>query len=351
MTDRLNHFVVSFALTLALIPLSAGAQDSGLLLGLRTSSDSGGPYRSYWIAPEKGVLRVSSGSDLIVPRRTGFWRVCVVSGHDVTDDQLHEWDSVIAKPATPSRGNCAVPAREVSEAERAEARCSMTSQSDLLFVGSDVMSREEHEESNCGAHYSGGTHVNLQSLDDGRVQNYAAVLDSAQTRALIDSTLRAARAEFADIGEVDAAPSEPSEGDVGPHLETEKEWAIERGAGHWQTVGHASCSPYVACGDMWRRFSVPNFRAPRKLVGHDELVPSFEKIKARVPDLKDAVSSPRRDLVVALTADSLLVFAVHDGNLGNPVARVPIDGRIVMAQWAVGRFVPVWNEKLKELLH
>jgi hypothetical protein len=129
-----------------------------------------------------------------------------------------------------------------------------------------------------------------------------------------------------------------------------REWAVERGAGRWQTVGHADCSPYVACGDGVRRFSVSEFPAPARLVGHDELSPSLAKIKAAFPAVRDAVSSPRRDLLVALTDDSLLVFAPRGERLGAPVLRLQVNGRIVMVQWAVGRFVPVWTAELRRLL-
>jgi hypothetical protein len=111
-----------------------------------------------------------------------------------------------------------------------------------------------------------------------------------------------------------------------------------------------SCWPYVACGDGGRTFSVDNFSAPRSLVGHDLLSPSFASIKAVLPDVKDAVSSPRGDLLVALTSDSLFVFNVEQGRLSKPVLRLPISGRIVMAQWAIDRFVPLWSAHLTPLL-
>ncbi len=349
MIRRLLHFALPICA--ALTSRAAAAQSSGLLLGLRTSNDSAGEYRTYWIAPENGgVHLVASGPDLLVPRRSGFWRVCLVSGHELNDDELGEFDSIVARPATPARSICAIPPREITEKEHDAARCTMSSESVILFVGSDVVSREVHEESNCGAHYSGGQHAELESLDDGKRVDYATALDSAQTNALQAATVRAARAEFADFGEVDTAASEPGDGDVHAHLTTLDEWAIERGQGHWQTVGQADCSPYVACGDMLRRFSVA-YQPPRKLVGHDDVSPSFSAIKARVPHLLDAVSSPRGDMLIALTADSLLVFAPHGGTLGDPVFRIPVSGQIVMAQWAVGRFVPIWTEKLKTLLH
>jgi hypothetical protein len=53
----------------------AGAQ-SGLLLGLHRADDSSEiSERSLWIAPQDGKLQILELPDLIVPRKTGFWRV------------------------------------------------------------------------------------------------------------------------------------------------------------------------------------------------------------------------------------------------------------------------------------
>lgn len=321
-----------------------------MLLGLHAESDdSRASYRTYWIARESGAVRlVATGPDLLVPRRSGFWRVCLVSGHDLSEGQLNEWDSLVARPAIPARGRCTVRDEPPTQAESEGASCSTTSRTQILFVGSDAASLEQHQESNCGAHYSGGTDVRLASLDDSLSIDLSKLLEPSRREALLPATIKAAREEFADLGTVDT--SDVEEIAEGAHFNVLHRWAVERGAGHWQTVGQAYCWPYVACGDGVRRFTVAGFSAPRALVGHDELSPSLASIKAAFPRVNDAVSSPRRDLLVAMTSDSLLVFAVNRGQLGEPVLRLPVSGRIVMAQWAVGKFVPIWTANLTRLL-
>jgi hypothetical protein len=62
---------------LAVCGTTAEAQ-SGLLLGLhRESAEDGSeiPHRTLWIAPQAGTLQIMELPDLIVPRKTGFWRV------------------------------------------------------------------------------------------------------------------------------------------------------------------------------------------------------------------------------------------------------------------------------------
>ena len=85
-------------------------------------------------------------------------------------------------------------------------------------------------------------------------------------------------------------------------------------------------------------------------MGHDGLSVPLQTIKAVFPGVRDAVSSPRGDLIVALSDDELVAFIVRNGKLGAPALRLPLSGRIVMAQWAVGKFVPSWTSKLGPLL-
>lgn len=352
MVTRFLPIAVTSALLTITVPGSLRAQDSGLLLGLHVETAIGSSsYETYWIAREGGVIRIASaGPDVLVPRKPGFWRVCIVSGHAMSEDELAEWDSVLAAPATPSRGRCAVTRQPASDEERGTARCHSTLDAEILFVGADALSARRHEETDCGAHPSGGADVGLYSLGDlDKPIDFVKSLEPGRRAGLLAASIKAARAAFADFGTVDTADIAPDSIE-GARLNVMNQWSIERGAGQWQIVGQVSCWPYVACGDDQRSFSVAGFGAPRALTGHDELSPSLEIIKARFPAVIDAVSSPRRDLVVALTNDSLLVFAPRDGELGAPALTLPASGRIVMAQWAIGKFVALWTQELTPLL-
>jgi hypothetical protein len=165
------------------------------------------------------------------------------------------------------------------------------------------------------------------------------------------ATIKSASGEFEDLGHVDTLDAESEIEKDGAHFNIVEQWGVQRAPGYWKTSGQASCWPYVACGDGGRTFSIDDFPAPASLVGHNELYPSLATIKALHPRVRDAVSSPRRDLLVAMTDDSLLVFAVDNGHIGAPALKLPISGRIVMAEWAVGRFVPIWSTQVSPYLH
>jgi hypothetical protein len=337
--------------TTLLAAVPAAAQQSGVLLGVATGEEGGARHRTLWIAADGGKPAVlASGPDLLVPRRSGFWRVCLVGEWSLQDGELREWDTLVAAPATRSRGRCADRRSGPSESEQQEARCHATMNADLLFVGSDAASVRAHEETNCGAHYSGGTATELISLDDRSRVDVAAVLEPSARARLLDASLRAARAEFGDLGEVDTVMDDAQDTIPQAQFLVQREWAIERGVGQWQLAGQTSCSPYVACGDDLRAFSVTGFAAPTRLVGHDALAIPLEVLRSRVPGLVDAVSSPRGDLLVVFTPDSVFVFVPQAGRVGESALRMPTPGKVVMVQWAVGRFVPLWTKEIAKLL-
>lgn len=341
------------ACTLALAaPRPVQAQNSGVLLGLHVSiADSGESYRTYWIARENGTVRLAaSGPDLLVPRPSGFWRVCVVAHHELSDGQLNDWDTVIAAPATNKRGKCAAREQPTTEAEQQGSMCSTSSTSQILFVASSAISIGNDFEGDCGAHPTGDEQIALRSLDTDSVIDFSSLVEPGRSSELVAASLEAARVAYADFGIVDTVES--AEYDTVPvaKLALIRQWGVERGAGSWHAVGQTSCSPHVACGGTGRRFSIPGFAAPASLVGHDGLPIPLQTIKAVFPGVRDAVSSPRGDLIVALSDDELVAFIVRNGKLGAPALRLPLSGQIVMAQWAVGRFVPSWTSKLGPLL-
>jgi hypothetical protein len=346
MSFRLAHSVAAFFF----VAQAVSAQQSGVLLGLRDSGTGASRYRTLWIAPESGTLRVvASGPDLIVPGRTAFWRVCVIGDHSLKEGELSVWDSLVVRPASADRGACARTDSGPTNAEQQNARCDSTTESEILFASGDAISVEAHFEGTCGMHPTGDAEVRLQSID-GRELKLEEFLTVSGRETLLKHALQAGREQFADFGSFDRTTPDATTDQPRAHLVLEHMWAVERGHGQWQVVATASCSPHVTCGGTFLRFSVTGFAPPAALVGHDALSPNLDAIRARYPGVKDAVSSPRGDVVVALTDDSLLVFTPNAGRLGAPVFSQAMHARIVSAQWAIGRFVPVWSDQLKRVL-
>lgn len=347
----MSRCALLFCLLWVASSLPVRAQESGLLLGLDVNTGSAEPYQTFWIAPQNGRVRVVlGGPDLIVPGKSGFWRTCLIDqSYEGEDGGHYESDSIVSEPATSSRAHCESEAAKEAEESDGRYHCTSTDQTRILFVGPNAISTENNWEGDCGAHPSSATTINLTSLSQRDTIAWLGITDPARRRSLRAASTDAAREEYADLGNVDTTSLDADSLPTGPTFTTDAQWAVQRGQGYWHPLGEASCSPIIACMQV-STFPVPKFRAPRQLVGHDELFPSFDTIKKVVPTARDAVSSPRRDLVVVVTDQSLLVFVPHGEKLGAAVAEFPVSGQIVMAQWATGRFVPIWTSKLRELM-
>jgi hypothetical protein len=67
--------------------------------------------------------------------------------------------------------------------------------------------------------------------------------------------------------------------------------------------------------------------------------------------LVDAFTSPRGDLVIARTGDSLFVHLASGAKVGRRIGALPFTGRqIVMIQWATGRSVARWNQEIAAMM-
>lgn len=67
---------------------------------------------------------------------------------------------------------------------------------------------------------------------------------------------------------------------------------------------------------------------------------------------RDALASPDRRIVLALTKDGLEAFRVSDVSLRQPLLKVPlpVSTQIVMAEWSRGKRLESWRRAIPPLL-
>lgn len=91
-----------------------------------------------------------------------------------------------------------------------------------------------------------------------------------------------------------------------------------------------------------------NITVPQSLTSYDTLCIDWNTIKSKIPDAKDAVSSPNKDMLVVLTSTDLKIFVHPEKGLDKPVKTLPVDKneKIVLNQWATGDYVTKWTKSL-----
>lgn len=96
------------------------------------------------------------------------------------------------------------------------------------------------------------------------------------------------------------------------------------------------------------KFISTDVNVPEAFISHDSLCLDWETIKQKIPDAKDAVSSPNKDMLAVLTPNKLLIFANPLDGIEKPHLSISVaeDEQIILNQWATGGYVKKWRELL-----
>lgn len=89
-----------------------------------------------------------------------------------------------------------------------------------------------------------------------------------------------------------------------------------------------------------------DIEVPKAITGNDTLSVDWNTIKSKIPDAKDAVSSPNKDMLAVLTSSDLRIFVHPEKGLDKPVKTIAVDKneKIVSDQWSTGQFVDSWTK-------
>jgi len=331
----LRGFIKFCSIVIIMLVLSKSqAQESGVLLGLRFFRNDEPHYRTLWIAPENGEVNiVAEGKGLLVPRKTGFWRVGIEREVYENWEEDFPWASPVEK----------VPVIQEIDPEEVE-ECEAENRSIILFVGNDYVSLEKESSGYCkgAAHPWCSFWLEVSSLDSlgmkAKCVPISAVMDTAGTQAM----QRGAKSYYAGLDDDKKESLEEAPNECG--------WGLIRRKGSWVLRGRLVYSYEVFRG-QYGDYDIP-MDPPASLVSHDNLYPSWDVIKKAVPDAIDGFSSPLKDLLVVLTRTKMLVFINNEEELVKPVLEIELNKResAVMIQWATGNYVDRWSEEVKKFL-
>ncbi|MCK5524369.1 MAG: hypothetical protein KAI83_14650 [Thiomargarita sp.] len=350
------------------------ASESGLLLGLRYSGyyDSSATiaeeknalgkqfpssYRTFWIRAENGQVELAAErTNLLVPRRDGFWRLDVK--HSVYNDFSEDFIWVNPAPDQDAISNPFLAEQEGIDAFDVSLLikeqgidithgeyCKGYTSRDILFIGNNHLSIGlTHNEICRGFSIDSTIHSALQMLSLEKLEPIEiTTLLNTKHRNLFKNAAKSYQDKNTGI----------------------KEWGevsggIMRHQGRWIIKGHfpinaqnfSFSSNSLIPNNAYTHFDVP-ISAPKGLIFYNELYPNWRTIKKHVPDAIDAFSSQAKDLLVVLTdAGHLLAFTLEDDKISKEPAlhilfKQPIT--VVMARWAEGQFVSNWTQEIQNL--
>jgi hypothetical protein len=342
----------------ALVVLCAGNAfgQSGVLIGVAKPDG----YETLWIVRDASRPLHATIPDLLVPRADGWWRlgtapICPTGGPG--DESMNVLWRVRADSAPViaeichelPRGELPLPIyAEDSAARDAESkelvRCSW-SEIDIKFVSSEYLAIGERSGQTEQCEPRGGRWY--QSYYVSRFNGDSSLALPRFVATSIDSIARSALALEAKELAKDEMCTNVVEGfNPGELIELGAQWYPSRAEGKWRPV----LIEELGTGDC-QLLPVVDVPLASTLTGHDSLRPAWPTLAKQVNALKDALASPRGDLVIARSGDSLLVHLGAGARLGKRIGAIPFTEReIVMVQWATGRNVARWNDEIGAMM-
>ena len=119
-----------------------------------------------------------------------------------------------------------------------------------------------------------------------------------------------------------------------------------RDKGYWKLVGRVN---YLKKVEKDQEFNL-NIPLPKSFVKYDNLKIPFANIKEKLPWINDAFISPNGRFLITMENEYIKVYNI-DGNKieTTPILeeKIPEKSTTIMIQWAIGRFVANWEEKIK----
>jgi hypothetical protein len=317
---------------------------SGLLLGV-----CGKECETLWVTAPDGVWQVvASGKGIVVPRRSGFWRVGISRATDEKDwFRWLLWASPAREPLSTVR-DTAWDEDAVEELRRFGGERHV----ELSFVGPDHVATSEIFET-YGARINSNHNFAVFSLD---ALARPAGTDQLWSGLPIGEVLGpdAERVfAFAAQSALRDSESEEERGMYGDSFleNASSAWCIARGRGRWVATGSSGYGSGASHG-YYYDYRVP-IAVPPRVVGFEEESIPWELLLEEFPDASDAYASPARDVLVVKVPGSLLVCPrTSEGRPGRPLATLPIlePATTVMVQWALGPSVGRWTRELVSLL-
>ncbi|CCQ97838.1 hypothetical protein CULT_710031 [[Clostridium] ultunense Esp] len=309
--------------------LDEDALRTGMLLGLKSldleNKEEGiekWDYRTIFIrSNDKEIVSVYEMEDILLPRKTGFWKVSVK--REDKDGKIN--DNIVAIPLNKTLDKGAE--METKEKEKIDNTIK-----NILYIGNDYISIENIHYRNKGERL-----LEFYPIDNiGKVKPLmiSDVLGEIGKESFIEGANKEILRDREEYKKslIDLKPNEESFG-------------LFRRNGHWVFKGRIN---FIENGIYtYENFNIKAI-PPKEIVYYDELSIPWNRIKSKISNALDAFISPNEDIAIILTHNDILIYPMEDGEISNrPIKNIELNSteKIIMAEWAIGRYPKLWEEE------
>jgi hypothetical protein len=336
----MKSILLGLGLAVTFFGLASGQSNtvsSGLLLGVHTGSI----YSTVWVSAKNGKLIAQQGQDVLVPRQSGWWRVGAITSTKKSAEARRTSITSLWANTINNKG--------VGKSSF-EADCQEDSTDTLLFVHEQYLALENSSSGYCkgAAHPWAISTLEVRSLDLlERAGNSDNITNPEPNLIEVGAALGAnAAKQFTAAGEGFYKKLPTDKQEVFEKSPSPTNWALIRRNGQWVLRGRLGYA-----FEAVRNACCIDFDAglnPQSLIGHDKLAIPWASLKAKYPNIIDAFSSPKNDLLFTLEPNKLTAFALNGSKLGNVLLTVPFKNKVspVMIEWATSASVARWSKDL-----
>ncbi len=307
--------------------------NSSILIGLKSlnleesrENEEKWDYRTIMIRSDnKEIVGIYEMEDIFLPRKTGFWKVEVhrEKGQDLVKDDI------LAYPLKKTKD---IEKKGIIKENKKEVKSQDNSLKNILYVGNDYISIEKVNYLNKGERL-----LEFYLIDNINKGNPIKISDVAG---------EAGRISFLDEGNKVILSEDNqyrySSIDLSPH---EESFGLFRRNGHWIYKGRIN---FLRDGNYsYKNFNIKAIPS-KEVVHYDELCIPWNAIKSKVPEAIDAFTSPVEDIIIIVTHNSMVIYPIDGGEIGNvQIGRIQLKAteKIIMAEWSVGRYPIMWEEE------
>ena len=310
---------------------------------------AGGSLRTIWISIQNSTdlsgTELVEIPDLMLPRRSGFWRAGLLATcSEETDDRGdadvyvsdHLWVTVPGRTPTVTLGadDRIAGSERIGPCSARNIRCVADTRTQIDWVWPEYVSMNLGGESSCGAHPSSSSAPTVRHIDNpSRPVTILQVLGSAPAAQMRDSFDAARREHFAE-----ACKAWPNRPDFDP-----ESWNIRREPGRWRVQGWAETERLCGYGfDYTAEIDLS------KVTGRTgDNGSTLARVKEKSSQMKDAHAGPS-GWILAITETELLL--IPNATTERMAVRVPIsrDDHVIMVEWATGPNVARWSNEIRK---
>ncbi|WP_029450977.1 hypothetical protein [Clostridium algidicarnis] len=300
---------------------------SGVMIGLRSQrnqSENGdineSGYRTLWISStDKSDIKIKEKPNVIFPRISGFWEL------GVKKDLVNGYENETVYVKTYGYKEDKYIRDYFKDADNNIYR-------NVNFISNDYIALESIKNDKNKSIVS-DEYVVLP-LDNIQQEKGLKIVDieGAEGKVVQEKSFKSAI---------------ESNKDLKSKLETnlnEESFTVVRKNGHWAFKGRAK--PKSNDEKLFLDYDI-KILPSKRLIVYDELKVPWNKIKERMPEALDAYTSPNSDIAILISKNSLFVYSIENGELGErPLKKVKLNEEesVIMAEWALDEFVYKWDK-------